>query len=172
VWQGIEQGLKAVIVNPAIIIGPGNWQRGSSSLFTNIYKGMKFYTEGITGYVDVTDVIKCMRLLMEKNKFGERFVLVSENRSYKDVFYMIASALGAKRPSIKATPFLGTIAWRASKLGWILFRKPPVITRETVRAGFNKVYFSNKKIKNTCNMEFIPLEKSIQKTAGFFKSPR
>lgn len=170
VWKGIKKGLQAVIVNPAIIIGPGNWQRGSASIFTNIHKGMKFYTGGITGYVDVNDVVKCMRQLMEKNRFGERFTLVSENRSYKDVFFMVADALGVKRPSIKANPFLGGIAWRASTLGWILFRKPPVITRETVRAGFNKVYFSNKKIKNTCNMEFVPLEKSIQKTARFFIS--
>ena len=25
VWRGIEEGLDAVIVNPSIIIGPGNW---------------------------------------------------------------------------------------------------------------------------------------------------
>ncbi|MDO9615746.1 MAG: NAD-dependent epimerase/dehydratase family protein, partial [Bacteroidota bacterium] len=32
VWRGIEEGLEAVIVNPSIIIGPGNWDIGSPKL--------------------------------------------------------------------------------------------------------------------------------------------
>src|SRR5438874_1405767 len=30
VWRGIGEGLNAVIVNPGIILGPGDWNRGSA----------------------------------------------------------------------------------------------------------------------------------------------
>ncbi|MBT8235989.1 MAG: NAD-dependent epimerase/dehydratase family protein, partial [Bacteroidia bacterium] len=33
VWRGAQEGLKVVIVNPGIIIGPGFWHTGSGALF-------------------------------------------------------------------------------------------------------------------------------------------
>ena len=33
VWRGIEEGLEAVIVNPSIILGPGNWASFSQPHF-------------------------------------------------------------------------------------------------------------------------------------------
>jgi len=60
VWKGIEEGLKAVIVNPSIIFGPGFWDKGSSSMFTNIFRGLKFYSNGVTGFVSVEDVSAAM----------------------------------------------------------------------------------------------------------------
>jgi nucleoside-diphosphate-sugar epimerase len=44
VWRGMAEGLPAVIVNPSIIIGPGDWKRSSSYLFSAVWKGLSFYT--------------------------------------------------------------------------------------------------------------------------------
>ncbi|NNK86978.1 MAG: NAD-dependent epimerase/dehydratase family protein, partial [Flavobacteriaceae bacterium] len=44
VWRGIQEGLRAVIVNPGIIIGPGFWKSSSGALFTRVSRGMKYYT--------------------------------------------------------------------------------------------------------------------------------
>ena len=60
VWRGIEEGLNAVIVNPSVILGPGDWKSGSPAFFSRIGKGLKFYTSGINGFVDVRDVSKAM----------------------------------------------------------------------------------------------------------------
>ncbi|RPI41517.1 MAG: NAD-dependent epimerase/dehydratase family protein, partial [Bacteroidetes bacterium] len=51
VWRGMEEGLEAVIVNPTIILGPGYWDRGSSSIFSRVDGGLRFATPGTTGYV-------------------------------------------------------------------------------------------------------------------------
>jgi len=61
----MAEGLEAVIVNPSIIIGPGVRGKGSMAMFDKIAKGLKFYTRGVTGYVDVRDVVKAMIILME-----------------------------------------------------------------------------------------------------------
>ena len=56
VWRASNEGLDVVIVNPSVILGPGDWTKGSSQIFQKIHKGLKFYTQGSTGYVDVNDV--------------------------------------------------------------------------------------------------------------------
>ena len=49
-------GLDVVILNPGIILGPGQWEKGSSQLFVKAWNGIKYYTYGGTAYVDVRDV--------------------------------------------------------------------------------------------------------------------
>jgi nucleoside-diphosphate-sugar epimerase len=51
-----ESGLNAVILNPGIILGPGQWKKGSSQLFVKAWQGINYYPYGGTGYVDVRDV--------------------------------------------------------------------------------------------------------------------
>ncbi|RZQ51129.1 NAD-dependent epimerase, partial [Pseudoalteromonas phenolica] len=60
VWRGSQEGLDVVIVNPGVILGSGFWQEGSGKLFTQINNGFNFYTEGITGFVSVKDVVSIM----------------------------------------------------------------------------------------------------------------
>ena len=167
VWRGIEEGLQAVIVNPGIIFGSGFWDRGSSSMFSNIYKGLKFYLRGVTAYVGVEDVVSCMRRLMESDISGQRFILASENLSYQEVFTMIAEKLQVKAPHIEPKPFLSSLAWRLDAFrSW--FGIPRVITRETVMAGRHVSRFSNKKISEICNLEFEPLHSVIDRVGDVF----
>lgn len=98
VWRGIAEGLDAVIVNPSVIIGPGNWSKGSPALFLKSWNGLRFYTHGMNGYVDVRDVADAMIFLMEHDVKNERFILNSENIDYKTLFTYMANALGKKAP--------------------------------------------------------------------------
>jgi nucleoside-diphosphate-sugar epimerase len=165
VWRGIEEGLNAVIVNPSIILGPGFWHKGSSSMFSNINKGLKYYMNGITGFVGVEDVVKAMVQLMESDIVNERFLLTSENLSYREVFSMIAEELNVDPPMIEATPFLANLAWRLDAFR-SFFGMKRVITRETVHAGNNVSRFSNEKIKERLGIEFESVRDVIRKTAG------
>jgi len=168
IWRGIAEGLNAVIVNPSIIIGPGDWSRSSPYLFTAVWKGMKFYTKGITGYVDIHDVIRAMTALMEGDFLGERYTVSSENLSYHQVLKMIAIALGKKPPRIHATPFLISLGWRFDWLLSTLTGKTRMITRDTAKSSRRKALFSNQKIKTAIGIEFLPVQKSIDNTARIF----
>jgi nucleoside-diphosphate-sugar epimerase len=168
VWRGMAEGLKAVIVNPSIIIGPGDWSRSSSYLFTAVWKGMRFYTRGVTGYVDIHDVIKCMIALMEGETSGERFTISAENLSYKEILDQIAGALGKKPPGIFASRLLTSVAWRAD---WLLSKitgRSRSITRDASRSGRRIANFSNRKIVERTGIEFTPIEKSVADTARIF----
>ncbi len=168
VWRGIGEGLNAVIVNPSIVIGPGDWGRSSSSLFKPVWKGLGFYTSGTTGYVDVWDVVHAMIELMESAITGERFILSSENLSYRDVFTLIANALGKKPPKHYASPFLTGLTWRIDWLMSKLLFRLPLFTRDTARSAHYKACFSNKKIRDLTGIDFKPIKRSISETAKIF----
>jgi dihydroflavonol-4-reductase len=168
VWRGMSEGLNAVIVNPSIIIGPGDWQRSSSYLFSAVWKGMKFYTKGITGYVDIRDVVRVMIDLMKGEQQRERFTVSSENLSYHQVLEKIATALGKRPPYIHATPFLISLACRVDWLLNALVGKPRKITKDAAMSSMREAVFSNRKIREASGIEFIPIDQSIQDTAGIF----
>ncbi len=162
VWRGSQEGLDVVIVNPGVILGSGFWQEGSGKLFTQINNGFKFYTEGVTGFVSVQDVVKSMLLLMESNIKNERFILVSENKSFKEILFAIADGLDKKRPTIKTSKLLTSIAWR---IDWFLTKitsKEPLLTKNSARSSHNKSYYSSNKIKDVLNFKFMPINDSIK----------
>ena len=69
-----------------MILGPGDWNKGSSQIFQKIYNGLNFYTNGSTGYVDVIDVANSAIQLLESGIKNERFIVNSENLKYRFVF--------------------------------------------------------------------------------------
>jgi dihydroflavonol-4-reductase len=168
VWRGSVEGLNAVIVNPAIILGPGNWKTGSTALFPQIWKGVKFYTDGTTGFVDVRDVTKAMILLMESEIHSERFIVSSENLNFKKIFDRIAEGLGKPKPFMYANGWMRSVAWRGEALKSFLFHTKPFITKETAFAAHKKVHFSNEKIKKAIGIDFIPVQKTIKDTCEVF----
>jgi len=169
VWRGIAEGLDAVIVNPAVIIGKNAGYDGSGAIFKLVKEGLKFYTDGATGIVDVEDVAKCMILLMESDITAERYTLSAENLHYKDFFAEIAKGFGIKAPTTEAKPWMLAIAWRAAKLPSVFTRKPAEITKDAARSSFNLSYYSNQKIIDTFNFKFKPLKQSIAEVCNALK---
>jgi dihydroflavonol-4-reductase len=165
VWRGIEEGLNAVIVNPSVILGPGNWKRGSAAFFTRTMNGMNYYTGGMTGFVDVRDVCRCMIGLMESDISGERFIVNSEDLYFRDFFNMVADALGKPRPSKYASKKLVEAGWRLEWLRSKLTFSKPLLTRETARSGRGISRFSNTKIRETLGYVFFPVRETIAWTA-------
>jgi len=168
VWRGISEGLDAVIVNPAIVVGPGNWDRGSSQVFQIMWNGLKFYSTGMNGFIDVNDVAKAMIILMAGDFSGERYILSTENISYKQFFEWMAEALDLPLPKYKAGTFLSSLGWRVLKIkGWLTGERSG-ITKETAITA-NQVYkYTNEKLLKETNIQFIPVKQSIENTARLF----
>ncbi len=168
VWRGIEEGLNSIIVNPSVILGPGDWQKGSSQMFEKVWKGLKFYSSGSTGYIDVVDVAKCVIKLLEKEIINERFILNAENIKYRDIFDSIAENLNKPKPHIKVSPLIKEIAWRIEWLMSLITNKSPLITKETANTAMKNKSFSNEKIIKALDYKFIPIEESIKHYSQWF----
>lgn len=147
VWRGIGEGLNALMVNPVIILGAGNWHDSSSKIFRSVYNEFPWHTEGTTGFVDVRDVVKAMIELMNSSVTAQRFIISAETRSYADVFNLIAKAFNKKPPHKKVTPVLAGIIWRLEAFKSWITGKDPLVTRETARTAMAKVKFDNTRLK-------------------------
>jgi dihydroflavonol-4-reductase len=170
VWRGIGEGLQAAIVNPSLILGGDNWETGSSAIFKNAYNEFKWYTEGISGFVDVRDVARAMILLMNSEITAQRFIVSGENLSYNELFSSIAACFGKTKPYKKVTPFLAEMIWRVEAIKSKFTGKKHLLTKETTRTAQAKIYFDNSKILNALpQFEFTKIKNTIEYTCATLK---
>jgi nucleoside-diphosphate-sugar epimerase len=170
VWRGIGEGLKAVIVNPSLILGGDNWETGSSAIFKNAYNEFKWYTDGVSGCVDVRDVATAMILLMNSEITSERFILNGENLPYREIFSSIAKSFGKKPPSKKVTPFLAELIWRLEAIKTRFTGNKHLLTKETARTAQAKVYFDNSRILRALpQFHFTQIKDTIEFTCQRMK---
>lgn len=172
VWRGINEGLEAVIVNPSIILGPGDWKSGSPAFFEQIYKGLKFYTTGVTGFVDVRDVTAAMLLLCADKNWAlakeNRFIINAVNQSYHETFTMIAKTLKVKPPSVKAGKLMLSAAWRLAWLAGKLTGIKPLITRDSVQNAGRVAMFDGSKISRVIGLKYRPIEETINEVGAMY----
>lgn len=170
VWRGAAEGLPSVVVNPTIILGESDWTKGSTEIFKTIYNEFPWYTEGVSGFVDVHDVVNAMILLMESEVTGERFILNGDNVSYKTLFEEIAVCFGKKPPHKKVTPFIAALVWRYEGLKGKFTGTDPLLTKETAGTAQAKVYFDNSKLKHIFpEFSYTPVSQTIQRICNYLK---
>ena len=146
VWRGIGEGLNAVVLNPGIILGPGNWNEGSAQLICLADKEFPFYTNGVNGWVDVRDVALAAYSVMNSSIQAERFIVSAGNFSYREIFTKMAEQLGRKKPGIASGPLLTGLAWRAYALQAFLTGRKSLVTRTTAETAATVVRYNNEKL--------------------------
>lgn len=169
VWRGAEEGLSVVVVNPCVVIGPGNWDTSSAQLFQTLWKGMRFFPSGSNAFVDVRDVVDVMTRLMQEDISNERFLVTGENLSYEQLFNWIADALNVSRPSVAATNWMLAIAWRWEWLRYKITGVAAKITKENVQSAQSERGFSNTKVREQLQFEFRSIEGAVESTAAYFQ---
>ncbi|MGL5113025.1 MAG: NAD-dependent epimerase/dehydratase family protein [Flavobacterium sp.] len=168
VWRGQQEGLKVIIINPGIILGPGFPDQGSGTLFTTVKKRMHFYTLGSTGCIAVPDVVRIAYRLMKSECSNERFTLIAENIIYKDLLFMIADALKAKRPAQYASPFFTSLAWKIDAIAAFLGIKKRTFSKVIAIASHTNTMYSNEKIVQQLQPSFSNIKNYIDKIAPSF----
>lgn len=171
VWRGVEEGLDAVIVNPSVILGIGDWNESSLSIFKVVKNGLKFYTSGANAFVDARDVAFIMAELSKRRIVNDRFLCISENLYFKELFDKIAKGFNVKAPSIKVKKWMANLAWKIEGILGFFGRKQN-ITRETARSSMSVTKYSNTKIRKLLNFEFITIDQSVENAVGFFNNKK
>lgn len=162
VWRGIAEGLNVVIINPSVILGSGHWKSGSTQIFHEIWKGMKFFPQGKTGFVDVRDVAELMVKMMESDISEERFIANGANLDFKELFDKIAQAIQKPSPKIPVSNFIRSIAWRTEWLKSKITGASPMITKETAMISSKSFAFDSTKSIATFDFQYRPIEETIQ----------
>jgi len=170
VWRAQEEGLSTVILNPSVIIGPGNWKSSSLHLFAHVKKENPLYPIGSINYVDVRDVANITNHFLFDATQGERFILNAGLVSYKTLFGLIAKSLNKKAPSLKISPPLAIFVAYVLRIIRFFTGIKFNITKEAVKLSQLSVLFSAKKVEETLNYKFKRVEDSIQWTSKQLKN--
>lgn len=170
IYRGIAEGMKAVILNPGVIMGAGDpqttgWDAGTPKLIKTVAEGLKFYNKGGSGFVGVEDVSRAIIAVLEANLgAGEKFVLVSENRSYQELLTEVAEKLGVPPPTRSVFPALGTLAGTLAEFISGITGKEPLLTRETGRFSAFVSEYDGSRITRELDFQYDPLSEVLQQT--------
>ena len=166
VLRGLAEGLDVVIANPSVVLGPGLAGRSSMTLAERLRKGSRFHPPGSNGFVDARDVAAGLMTLMERGVSGERYLLVGENRSYRDLFHSYAKAFGNPAPGRALKPWMLALAWRAEALRTFFTRTRPMVTRHTVHSALSQRSYDATKAR-ALGIPFRNMESSVANVAAF-----
>ncbi len=163
VWRASQEGIDVIIVNPGVILGGGFWNSGSGKLFSQVYRGFKYYTKGSTGFVGVEDVVRPMIQLMDSEVKNERFILISENKTFQEVLSSIADGFGKKRPSKLIKPWATEIFWRLDWLISKLTSRRPRMSKHSAKSLHNQSLYTSQKLQKALDYQFEKVEEVIKK---------
>lgn len=163
VWRGREEGLKAGMVNPGVILGEGDWSKGSCRLLKKIMDGLPYYTDAQNGYVDVLDVADGLIAIYEKKLDGQRFILVGENLEAKTLINTGAEVFGNKPASFLVKPWMLGIAWRLNWLSSLFTGKEPLLTKETANTGSHRYTYATEKSKEVLGIHYRSIREIFER---------
>jgi nucleoside-diphosphate-sugar epimerase len=97
-----RHGLKVVVANPSLLLGPGDDRNSSTRDVAAFLKGeILAIPQGGLNFVDVRDVARGLILAMRSGQPGERYLLGSVNWTFAELIEKVAQISGRKPPKIK-----------------------------------------------------------------------
>lgn len=164
--RGIAEGLDAVIVNPALIFGPGRAGENTMEIVEKARRGIPVAPAGGTNVVDVVDVAAGHRAAMARGETGERYFLGAENLRWQEIFGTLAAAFGKAGPRLVLPPALALMAGTASEALGALTRSRPALTRETARVSSRFYRYDNTKAREQLGVTFRPFRETAERIAA------
>lgn len=165
----IARGLDVVIVNPAVVFGPRDVNLISSSLIVEAARrDIPFVPPGGVSVVDVADVCAGHIAAAERGATGERYILTGENLTYRQLFDMVADAVGRPRPRLVLPPVvLKAAAPPVDLLHRRLGRRLPV-SGEQVRLAAETFWFDPGKARRELGLTTRPIAETIARTYAWY----
>ena len=169
VWRGSQEGLNVVIVNPGIILAGELWERSTASLFRDVAKGIKFYPTGSAAVVAVEDVVNVLMKLMKSDVLNERFILVAENISQKELFSKIATSIGIKPPNIPLKKWFLYCAFVFEKIFKIIGIRKNFLSIALIEILTSNQKYEGSKICGAINFHYDNIDETIKRIGTSYR---
>ncbi len=170
VQEAVQAGQDVVIVNPVVVMGPGDLNVISGDFVLKI-KRLQWTVPvppGGVAVIDVRDVARMHIAAATQGQVGERYILGTANYPYREWFAMVADGVGAAHPAIPmprwAIPPTAALFDLLRSLG---LRLP--IDGDQTRLGARNIYFDFSKGWNTLGQPQIDMQQSIADTYTWYR---
>lgn len=167
VWRAEQEGLETLVVNPSVLLGKASYEKSSGSIYQYVLKGNLFFPKGNINYIDIRDAAAITRLLVDKNAWGERFILNKEGKSYQQFFAQLAKVFEVNAPRIQiSNSILRVVLPFVSLLRLFGLTKSPLNRQLAINAQ-RKIFYSNAKVNSLLDFQY----RSLQDTLEWAKQP-
>lgn len=166
-----QQGLPAVVVNPAAPVGPRDIKpTPTGKMIRDAAAGrVPAYIDTGLNIVHVDDVAEGHVLALERGQVGERYILGGENLLLKDLLALVAQVVGRRPPTIELPEAL---VWPAA---WLMegFARitgiPPMMTRDHIKMARHRMFYSSDKAKRELGYSPQPVRAAIEDAVAWFR---
>lgn len=169
VLGAVKQGLPAVIVNPAQIVGPGDHAMYIGTVLRDLKKGyVPAVPSGGMCMVDVDAVVAGVLAAEERGRIGERYILGGENLSHLKLCEIAARVVGTTAPR-RVIPnwVLPPVALAVDAINKITGRWT-TISGDHVRLAADFLYYDSGKAVRELNYPMLPFEDALVRAYAWF----
>ncbi len=171
ILKAIEKGLPAVIVNPAVVIGPKDYRFHGGSLIKRVSGGLvPFYIDGGINIVYIDDVVFGHIQAAKVGKIGERYILGGTNLTIKEAFQQVADVVGVNPPIFKAPTILVKSAAKIFDLISSVTGKKPFISSDLIASIGINFWLNSEKADRELGYKITPFTEAVKKTHGWYKT--
>jgi len=162
VHRAIQQGLDAVILNPANIVGPRD-RSGWSRFFGLIEQGrLPGVPPGRASFCHVAEVSRAHVTAVERGGCGEHYLLGGADASWLEFAQAIGALLGVPTPTRPTPALLSHAVARLSHWASYLTRREPDLTPEKATLLCSELVCSSAKAEHELGYRSLPLETMLE----------
>jgi dihydroflavonol-4-reductase len=172
VRKAMTAGLRAIIVNPANIIGPydtSSWAR----LFRLVASGrLPAVPPGCGSFCHARAAAQAMVAAAEQGRIGHNYLLGGAQASYLGLVKAIADSLGIRRRVVAMHP--AVLAGYARIEEWIapMFGREPDVTRDAVSLLSQNLYCDSRKAQRELGYQPRPLQEMVDDCRNWMREAR
>lgn len=168
-----EHGLPVVVVNPALLLGPGD-ERGSSTGDVAAFLEGQIISlpRGGMSFVDARDCAAGVIGAMDRGRAGERYLLGGVNWTFRHVMETVGKIAGVAAPKMRVP------LWMSLAAAPLLRRAMPLIGRKfelddvTIRMSDMFWYFTSAKAERELGFQARPPEETLAVTVEEIRRAR
>jgi dihydroflavonol-4-reductase len=173
VLRGVKLGLPAVIVNPAVVVGPRDMKFRGGQIIRDVYnKRVFYYVDGGMNVVSVDDVVRGHIAAARQGRIGERYILGGENLTHRTIFTMAAEVTGGIKPLFRLPSWCVRFVASVVEAVATLLGTRPWVTRELVAALGMTSWFDIRKAKRELAYSVTPVRAALEQTFDWYRRHR
>jgi dihydroflavonol-4-reductase len=166
----VEEGLDAVIVHPAGIVGPYDYAPSRMGhVFLDIYhRRLPALVAGGFNWVDVRDVCQGIRAAAERGRTNESYMLSGHYHPIAEVAAVASEVTGVAAPRLMSPMWLARVGAPVMEAWAKLTRTEPLYTSESLTALRANENFVNEKARRELTFSPRPFADSVRDAYAWF----
>jgi dihydroflavonol-4-reductase len=170
VKEAVAGGQDVVIVNPVIVMGPGDLNMISGSYIVQVKRlgPLVPVTSGGISVIDVRDVARMHLAAAERGRTGERYLLMAANYPHREWLGMIADVVGVRRPFLPTPDFVLPPTAALVNLARRVGISTPIDANQVLLGGRN-MFVDGSKAWDELAKPQVDMRQSLQDTYGWYQ---